>query len=187
MGAPASTLRAAMGEWVAGPRQVACRRSMCHGACSARTRAHAAMEGAPCRRIAWPMCSRQSLECEEATFTVAVKKAAYLCERRQTSGSEWQVCAQMGCDQSAPAYLARLLRCAPAKPSAEKNGSSTGSGHGREAARMASHEGLEITCHEPRLGKGTIFSTSARADPVVAFEGNSPSDPRHTHTVSHRV
>ena len=31
MGAPASTLRAAMGEWVAGPWQVACRRSMCHG------------------------------------------------------------------------------------------------------------------------------------------------------------
>ena len=85
MGAPASTLRAAMGEWVAGPRQVACRRSMCHGACSARTRAHAATEGAPCRRIAWPMCSRQSLECEEATFTVAVKKVAHLQATRQTS------------------------------------------------------------------------------------------------------
>ena len=84
-GSTAGTWRVAMGvrevssrgRWV--PECACCR------AGSARTAAREATNSAPCRRIAWPMCSRLSLECEEPLFTVTVKEAAYLRADRQTS------------------------------------------------------------------------------------------------------
>lgn len=76
----------------------------------------------------------------------------------------------MGCDKSAPAYLARLLlRCAPAKLSTEKNGSSKGSGYGRKATRKASREGLESHDRKSPSYKGSISGPSSKKVTTRSF------------------
>ena len=76
--AAVSTCQAAVGDRVARAAAGGCWRSACHRAGSGRTKAHASTNGALFRKIVWPMCSRLSLECEEPSFTVAVKKVAHL-------------------------------------------------------------------------------------------------------------
>ena len=92
----ASTLQVAMGVKEASSRGRWVPESTCHRAGSARTRAHAATEGAPCRGIASPICSRPSLECEEPIFTVTVNEAAYLRAARQKSRKQSRASARIG-------------------------------------------------------------------------------------------
>ena len=93
----------------------------------------------------WRMCSRLSLECEEPRFNVAVQKVAHLQATRQTSRDESHERARNACATSAPTYLATLTSMRKRAAPAGDDNSSTGSNHGQEASKSASHEALEST------------------------------------------